>query len=162
MGIVEKSIVLQFSRDEDFGSRLIRWFDHGDFSHVDIVQDSGRLYGARSDVCVGVPAGVQSRPSTYAKFTATKRVTIPVTDTQCEVFWKFVLSQEGKPYDSIGIFGFIIGRNWREDDAWFCSELVCRGLEVAYFFPYPLADRSAKIAPDDLLLLLSEVVNVSG
>lgn len=33
-------------------------------------------------------------------------------------------SQLGKPYDLQAIIGFPLGRDWAEDDKWFCSELL--------------------------------------
>jgi hypothetical protein len=74
------SLTLQFSRQTGFVSWLISYFSHGVYSHVDAVEKDGKLYGARSDVCAGIAAGVQSRPDGYAKFVAIKRVTFTVTD----------------------------------------------------------------------------------
>jgi hypothetical protein len=154
------SITFQFSRQADFGSRVIAWFAHGKWSHVDAIEADGRLYGARSDICGGIPAGVQSRRPDYANFAETKRVTITVTDEQVAVFWKFLYDQRGKPYDSMAIFSFMINRNWRDDDAWFCDELDLRGLELCKFFVNPLCLAANKMTPDDFLLVLSAVAPV--
>lgn len=37
-------------------------------------------------------------------------------------------AQVGKPYDWTALLSWVVRRDWQEDDAWFCSELVeaCR------------------------------------
>src|ERR1700722_15492304 len=127
---------LQFSTKNDFGGALIRYFSHGKYSHVDVVEESGNLYGARSDVLKGIAAGVQSRPFDYATFSAKQFVSIPLTDDQGKLFWEFLYKQRGKPYDSLAIFAFMIGRDWREDDAWFCAEIVAAALEESGYFSH--------------------------
>lgn len=37
--------------------------------------------------------------------------------------------QLNKPYDWAGVTGFVVHRNWHNQDAWFCSELVAWCLE---------------------------------
>lgn len=155
------SLTFQFSRQSGFISWLISYFAHGIYSHVDAVEATGWLYGARSDICGKIPAGVQSRPDGYAKFVVTKRVTIPITDEQEKEFWAFVYGERNKPYDKMAILAFAIDRNWREDDSWYCSELAARALEVCKFFSFRLAVPDAKITPDDLLLVLSAMVNIN-
>lgn len=155
------SVTLQFSRQSGFFSWLISYFAHGEYSHVDAVEKDGRLYGSRSDICAEVKAGVQSRPDSYGKFIATKRVTLTITDEQADKFWDFMYNQRGKPYDKMAILAFAIDRNWREDDSWYCSELVASGLEYCDFFAHPLCVRAAKITPDDLLLVLSAVTSLT-
>ena len=56
-------------------------------------------------------------------------------------FCDFLLSQEGKPYDLTGIFGFVADRNWDEPDSWFCSELVAAALSKCGYFQYPPASQ---------------------
>ena len=154
-------IDLQFSSMDDTGSKLIRWFSHGKYSHVDAVLPDGSLLGARSDVRAGVPSGVQIRPSRYSVFSAVKRVSLPtINDDVSQAFYKFLREQIGKPYDSLSILAFAINRNWRDEDAWFCAELLSRGLEVCKFFPHCLVTPPNRQTPDDLLLVLSALVEI--
>lgn len=151
-----KSITLQFSFQADLGADLIAYFGHGaGFSHVDVVLADGRLLGARDAVCAGVAAGVQIRPADYARFTRTLPVTLFTGAANAQGFDTFLRAQLGKPYDMRAIIGFAVGRDWRESDSWFCSELVAAALEAATIFPYRLATPANKIDPDDLLLALS-------
>jgi uncharacterized protein YycO len=153
------SIVMQFAGSASLTSRLIEWFDHGEYAHVDTVLPDGTLLGARNDVMAGYPAGVQIRGADYQQGYALRRVALPCTDDQQKAYYDFVMAQVGKPYDSKAIAAFAVGRNWRSPDAWFCSELNAAGLEESGVVP-PLSAPCNKIAPDDLLLVLSALVAI--
>lgn len=133
-------VVLSFVLGRDLASKAIAWFSAGPFSHVDAVLASGWRLGARSDVVtvggVGYPAGVQIRPPNYEQFQKEVRLTIPCTDEQTLIFWRFNQAQIGLPYDHTAIWGFAAGRDWREPNAWFCSEQQQAALEECrYFYP---------------------------
>jgi uncharacterized protein YycO len=153
------AITLQFVGNDSLGSRLIEWYDHGQYSHVDTVLPDGSLLGARDDVIGSIPAGVQIRPAGYVIGDRMKRVTVPCSDAREQNYYDFVEAQIGKPYDEKAIAAFFTGRDWRDESAWFCSELVAAGLEAAAVF-FPLSAPCNKIAPDDLLLILSAMVTV--
>lgn len=140
-------------------SQLIQWFDHGEYAHVDSVMPDGLLLGARNDVMAGFPVGVQLRAPDYQQDYTLKRVTVPCTDAQQKAYYDFVLAQVGKAYDQKAIAAFVVGRDWRTPDSWFCSELCAAALEESGVVP-PLSAPSNKIAPDDLLLVLSALVDV--
>ena len=63
------------------------------------------------------------------------RVTVPVTEDQKHLFLESALSQVGKPYDKWDIAGFVFGRDWRDPQAWICSELEVWCLERARIIP---------------------------
>lgn len=147
-------IVLQFVRGSDLGADLIAWFSHGGYSHVDTVVREG-LLGARSDRVGGAPAGVQIRDPSYIGESPALRVQIECAPDVSMAYEVFVRSQIGKPYDLEGIAGFVSGRDWRDDSAWFCSELVAAALEGCGYFDHPLAAPTNKITPADLLLAVS-------
>lgn len=153
------AIVAQFAGNGSFGSRLIEWFDHGAYSHVDIVLPSGELLGARDDEIEGIPSGVQIRPASYVAGYHVKRVEIPAPDPVVASFYELAHSQIGKPYDRTAIAAFFVGRDWREDDSWFCSELFSWLLEQSGFL-HPLSAPCNKIAPDDALLIVSAFIQV--
>jgi hypothetical protein len=153
------AIVMQFAGSDSLTSRLIQWYDHGEFAHVDTVLPDGALLGARNDVMDGYPAGVQIRGADYQQGYTLKRVTLPCTDAQEKAYYDFVMAQVGKQYDSTAIAAFAVGRDWRAPDSWFCSELNAAGLEESGVVP-PLSAPVNKVAPDDLLLVLSALVHV--
>ena len=150
------TIALQFVRGSDVGAKIIEWFDHGaGYSHVDAVLPDGRLLGARSDLVGNAPRGVQIRDPGYVGTDPTLVVRLATAVAMEVAFYAFLTSQIGKPYDTLGILDFIGGRNWRQPDTWFCSELVAAGMEKCGYFPYPLASTTNKITPADLLLAIS-------
>jgi uncharacterized protein YycO len=140
-------VTIQLVTEDSFASKLIRYFTNSEFSHVDLVMPDGGLLGARLD------GGVQIRPDNYAKFTKLARFNIDLpADTAAKLFI-FATAQVGKKYDSSGIINFFTqNRNWREDDSWFCSELIAAAFEHAgypLFNPFVVAER---ITPRDLTL----------
>lgn len=149
-------IRLQFSRQADPVSSLIAWMGSAPFSHTDIILPDGNLLGARSDRVVGKPPGVQIRPPGYAKFAARVIFTLQCTDAQAGAFYDFLHKQIGKPYDKWTILGFVTGRNWRQDNAWICSELVVRAAEIATIIPYVYLAAN-KISPGAAALAFSAI-----
>lgn len=148
------SIRLQFSRQADPISSAIAWFTQGDLSHVDAVLPSGSLLGARSDKVGGIRPGVRMRPPHYTEWALTVTFEIPCTEAQALDFWGFLYNQIGKPYDTSAIWGFVFGRDWREQDSWICSELQAAALEHAGI-AQPLYLTANKISPNSLCLLVS-------
>ena len=143
------SVRLQFVRAPDPISSLIAWFGKSTFSHVDAILPSGLswgqegwLLGARSDDVGGKPPGVQIRPPDYEKVSLKVVFTVPATEAQEGAFYDFLHKQVGKPYDKKAILGFVTGRNWRDDDAWFCDELQARAGEISTLFPFLYLDAS--------------------
>lgn len=115
----------------------------------------GSLLGARSDKVGGKPAGVQVRPDGYEAWSRIERVSLQATPEQEAKFRTFLTAQIGKPYDSLAIAAFAVGRDWREPDSWFCSELQAAALEASGWLPRPLASVANEITPRDLLLVVS-------
>lgn len=153
-------IVMQFVEGSGFGSYMIKWYDHGLYSHVDTVLPDGTLLGARDDVIDGIPSGVQIRPASYVAGETVLRVTIPCTDEQEAKYYASARSKIGCPYDEEAIAAFIVGRNWRDPGAWYCSEANADDLETSGLVPRLIAPAN-KIAPDDLLLVISALVPIS-
>ena len=148
-------ITLHFSATSGLSSEAIKLFERGWCSHVDAVLPSGELLGARSDVVGGQPPGVQIRPQSYETWSSTKTVELLAPAVMENKFLDFLHDQLGKPYDKTAIIAFAVGRNWREQDSWFCSELIAAALEACLWFPAPLSDVTNHITPRDLLLLVS-------
>ncbi len=144
----DETVAVQFSTEDDLGAEAIRIFSRGWPSHVDAVLPDGALLGARLD-------GVRIRQPGYAAFARVERIELAVTPQEHDAFHAFLSDQLGKPYDKLAIAAFPAERDWRENDAWFCSELIAAALERCGFFPKPLANPANEITPRDLLLLVS-------
>ena len=155
------SVTLQFCGFESLIARVIEKFTDplGKTGHVDLVLMDGSLLGAQNESGLGgKPSGVQIRPASYVAEsggTDLIRVTIPTDPFADKKVYDFAMAQIGKPYDVTAIAGFVAGRNWREDDAWFCSELAAAALEQGAIFPSPLYAPANKITPAGLLLVAS-------
>jgi hypothetical protein len=154
------SIRLQFVEGTGLGSGLIKLFGHGLYSHVDSVLPDGTLLGARSDVMSGAPAGVQVRPAGYVNADKVYRLDLPATDAQASAFYDFMKAQIGKPYNKIGILAFTVNAAWTSVGAYFCSQLVTAALQECGWLK-ELSEPPNKVDPDDLLLILSALVDVS-
>lgn len=149
-----KEITFQLVRGTGLVSRAIGYFGAGFYSHIDTVTPLGLLRGARSDVIHEIPAGVEDRPQNYERWAHVTRYTILATEPQYDQFWRFSDAQMGKPYDVRGLVdSFILGREWRENDSWWCSELVGACGEAAGLWQVPPEVRA--IDPGDCVFLLA-------
>ena len=149
------SIRLRFVLGKGRASRFIAWYSGAPLSHVDAVMPNGKLLGARSDV-VGGGDGVLERPDPYEDVSAIVYFDIPCTPQQGMAFYAFLRAQLGKQYDHMAIFGFLFNRNWRDEDAWICSELQAAALEAAGIMPMVYL-KASKITPVMLATLVSEL-----
>ncbi len=147
-------IRLQFVLGKGVSSKTIAWFSAGHFSHVDIVLPDNRLLGARSDAPGGTRSGVQIRPPFYEKWDERVVMSMETSLAQERSFYDFLMPQVGKPYDSTAIWGFVAGRDWRSDDAWYCSELGTAAIEVAAICPLLYTPRN-KVTPAGLATVMS-------
>jgi len=115
-------IKLRFSYSGTLFAKLICWRDWSDYSHVDFMLPDGRLLGAKGD-------GVKIR--TAGNVVRYLELVVDVTPEQHKKIMDFALSQLGKPYDKAGILGFVFNRDWQDDSAWFCYELVAASFNHA-------------------------------
>jgi hypothetical protein len=135
-------------------SPIIGWFGDGFYSHCDVLTPGGFLRGARSDVIRSIPAGVEDRPHFYETWARCTRFTINVTMDQYDRFWAYSDDQLHKPYDSHGLIEtFVLGRQWRDDDAWWCSEMQAMNGEVADLWEIP--QETLAVTPGDFVFLLA-------
>jgi hypothetical protein len=149
-------IPLRFVRGYGVASAAIAWMGSGRFSHVDYLMRDGSLLGSRSDRLAHRPPGVQVRPFNYNRWKDSATLAIPSNEAQEKRMLDFLRAQIGKPYDHSAIWGFALGRDWRDDESWFCSELQTAALEYAGVIP-ELFTPSSKISPTCLCTLASAI-----
>jgi hypothetical protein len=143
------TVNLRFVTGNDWASDLVRVGQHdGWCTHVETIMPDGTLLGAH------LVGGVAIRQPGYDKDTMVRELTVPLDIAYPNVYYDFQRAQVGKVYDTTGITGLVLDRDWRQPDSWFCSELVAAGLEVCGFLP-PLSSVANHITPRDLLLILS-------
>ena len=151
-------INLRFVTCDDAISAGIRFAQYGFWaSHVETLTPEGKLLGAHWQ------DGVQERDHNYdaGKFSKELYVSLPVDDKTAKDFYEWCKAQIGKPYDITAIAGFLARRNWREDDSWFCSELIMSGLERVHWCK-KLALDVEKIMPRVVLNIVSSQIDIWG
>jgi hypothetical protein len=147
----QMGIRIRFVQGTSLVSEVIHLVERdGWATHVEAVLDTGEYLGALQQ------GGVAIRPPSYDAGTFSRELIadIPATPEQTALFYYFVRSQVGKPYDTAGTIGLALGVEWRDPSSWFCSELMAAGLEASEYFPRLVATNN-HISPRDLLLLLS-------
>jgi uncharacterized protein YycO len=140
-------IQIRFIRSDSFIARAIHtitWGAGGDWSHVEFITPDGYL-GSQA------PDGVKLRPFDYCTFAEELKVSVNVPDDVGGKVIAFANEQLGKPYDYKSILGFIIKRDWTDDEAWFCSELVAAAFLNAGF-PLLRTEECNQVSPSTLSL----------
>jgi hypothetical protein len=146
----------QFVRGDDLASDLIAFGGAGQFSHVDIMLDDGRLLGARSDTVGGAPPGVQVRTPDYAKWTKQVIIEVPCTMGQKLAAFAFADSKVGESYDKVAILAFALGTDWHNAHAEICSEFGAQVGQAGGFWA-ELYSPANKITPVELSIVASSV-----
>jgi hypothetical protein len=154
--LVPDRITLQYSTTPQWQSHIIRVMCHSPFSHVDCVLADGSLLGA-SD------GGVKIRAPDYEVFSLRQRLTIATR--KADAILARLNTQLGKPFDGSALHAFLAvdhARNWRDNGAWFCSELVMWAFEIEGFFNYKLPASINRITPADSLLVFNPYFDVAA
>lgn len=140
---------IAFFKGKSLTSRLIGWFNWGPYSHVAWWRGEGEMVEAWQGV------GVAETNIVDGLHTAGTVVDLyhiaDLTDEEAEVIDDFHVSQIGKKYDLVGCLHFLLRRppHIRDQDRWFCSELVATACASA---GRPLLERVPpwKISPSML------------
>lgn len=107
-----------YCRRRNVGSWLLRVFTWSSWSHCGVLTRDGTVIEAAAF------HGVIERP--LSEFLADKSAysgkDIALPDDVAAI--AFARSQLGKPYDWAGVIGIGLHRDWEDDSAWFCDELV--------------------------------------
>lgn len=141
---MKMQLEIRLVTDRTLASAAIRFLSWSDYSHVDFVMLDGRLLGAH------LQDGVQIRPKNYGNFTKRLHKVVIVEEAVYSKVMRYAIEQIGKPYDKSGILNFGLHRNWREDDSWFCSELVAAAFEVGGLPLFSTSARANRITPRDI------------
>lgn len=139
------SVSLLFTRQRDPLSLAIRAFTWSRWSHVALIDG----YGA-----------IEALPSQGVVVTETQEVLLrsrefELVELACRdpaAVRAAAGRQVGKPYDWGAIAGIALRRNWQEDDAWFCSELIAWAFEAAGE-PLFRTGSLARVTPQHLWML---------
>lgn len=130
-------------------------------SHVEAVSEDETGY-----IGAHLGGGMQLRPIGYDKDDIEHELILDlaawVMPNQDRVFYDFINSLIGEPYDWPAIAGFIIPEHFHLENHVICSAAVSLALRKCGFFKYPLAAPAHLISPRDLLLMFSTRINIPG
>jgi hypothetical protein len=148
-------IRLRFISENNLMSPVVCWWTGCEFSHVEVCLPEGYL-GARpfAEHIDGktIPPGVQIRPFNYLTPKKEAFATIDVDDDVTSRVINVLREQIGKEYDLRAILGFPFNRDWRETNAFICSELCAYAFEqVGRPLLNPVA-KVSRLSPRDILL----------
>lgn len=116
-------ITLLFTASANPLSKIIRFLTRSEYSHVEM------FVTPMTTISSTFKDGVRVVPLT-AVLQGVSKYCIATIDAP-ESAIDLALSQNGKPYDYMAIFGFFSTRQWQLADSWYCSELVAWALERA-------------------------------
>lgn len=110
-----------FCRSRHIATPILRAAMWSPWSHVALIMDD------EEDAVIDATfmhGGVQRRSlaEVLAKSTAHEFREIECPDAAAA--YAFARAQLGKPYDTWGVLGIGLHRDWQDDSAWFCSEFV--------------------------------------
>lgn len=154
-----KKITLIFSNSSLPLSPIIRWVTWSDYSHVALLLDEETVIESTMSKG-GVYTDSLSNFKKRAKNWLMVELEIDISHLDWNKLIEIANKEVGKPYDTFGVIGLSIHRNWQEDDKWWCSELI----------PYLLLNWGIKlfnsnfihrIVPQHLLILPSKVIDKS-
>lgn len=144
-------IQLLYTRNHSISSAGIRVVTWGEFSHVaqiagDRIIEAVWKHGVRED---SLQNGI-ARASRWAVVEYPHSNPVGMVDA--------ARSQIGKPYDKTGALGLGMHRDWQEDDAWWCSELIPWATQQAGE-PWFQADAVHRITPQHLWMRHGRIVS---
>ena len=137
-------VKLLFCTSQKIGAVAIRAVTWSKYSHVALVDGDEVIEATWPAVRVAPLSEVIAAHSAHV-----------IVDLPClspaEVI-KAARSQVGKPYDYTAILGLGLRRDWQEEDAWFCSELVAWSFQHAGE-PLFRAECLRRVTPQHLWML---------
>lgn len=144
-------VTVVFSQSLNIGSWMIRKFTQSDWSHCGLLTEEGEVLEATAD------HGVVATP--YEKFKEKHNLIISITiETEhAAKIYELFKSQLGKRYDYTAIFSIVIGRDWQEMDAWFCSEIVAFVFYMVKFLIGEEYRKLRRITPQQIFKVLKAV-----
>ena len=110
-------IQLLYTRSHHLSSAAIRLATWGEFSHVAQLDGPKVIESVFRD-------GVREDSLANATARASRWAIVEYPHRNPAAMIAAARSQIGKPYDKTGALGLGLHRDWQQDDAWWCSELV--------------------------------------
>jgi uncharacterized protein YycO len=97
----------------------IRRFEGGDYNHTGFILPNGKVVEAVDGEGVIQRESIATISDNYSKL-----VIYDLVVPNEAAGLRFIQEQLGKKYDRLAILGILLQRNWQNDSAWYCSELL--------------------------------------
>ena len=154
-----QELLIRFIQGVAWDSKLIEARTGAWCSHVEYIP----LYTTDPTLTLGaqLKGGVAWRSISDPVYAGLKRWEIwhvPCTQDVYDRFQAFMVAQIGKPYDwraIASIAAWWASSNWRNSDAWYCSELILAACEAAGLFTIPTQLPVTHLDPGDAYLLIT-------
>jgi hypothetical protein len=138
---------IRFITESDPISDLIRFVTFSEWSHVEIITETGTYIGAHAD------GGIEERAADYCKPNHERRYAIPVTDEQYATMMAYARSKIGTPYNFKDIVGLMLHHRMTEVKRSICSQFVEDvGVSAKFLFLNVEPDFDYLITPETLHL----------
>lgn len=140
-----QTVRLLFSNNAGLFSRLVRLATWSRWSHVAIID---------GDTVIEATArrGVHRTPLATALAAAKESVVVHIAADDPAAVIAAAANELGTRYDYTAVIGLGLRRNWQDDDAWFCSELVAHCFDEAGS-PLFRPDSVRRVTPQHLWML---------
>jgi uncharacterized protein YycO len=109
-----------FCRNHHISTPLLRLAMWSPWSHVALITDDDHDGVVDATFIHGVARRSLSKLVSEASHYEIVNIRCPSP----KAAYEWARSQIGKPYDTLGVLGIGLHRDWSDDDAWFCSEFV--------------------------------------
>lgn len=114
-------ITIRFTNGRGLSGAIVRWATWSRYGHVGFKFDNNKVLDATPDY------GVSYRDAVDDDSTEYWRILAPHQKIEAAAAW--AMTQIGKPYDWAAICGWAWRKDWHNDKAWDCSELICAAFD---------------------------------
>jgi uncharacterized protein YycO len=124
---------------------LTCWLTRWKHSHVVLIHEDGKTLIEATD-----EGGVRIMPISYLLARENVELRL-ISHPDPQGVWEECETQLGKPYDELYSFGWLFRRDWQDDNAWACHELIewaCRQSGCGLF-----PEGATYLTPRDLYLI---------
>lgn len=119
------TVKILYCRTKHWSTPVLRTVMWSPWSHVAIIM------GDEDDTVIDATfkaGGVARRRLSEVIVDSSKHEIVPVACPDPQAAYDWARSQLGRPYDTLGVLGIGLHRNWQDEGAWFCSEFAEAGL----------------------------------
>lgn len=144
-------IVLGFSHSNKIISRLVKWFTHGNYSHVMLMEPCGRRYIESSGTAK--PSGTRIRDLSDFLLSRPEWDFRVIEHPNPDEVWRLACTQVGAEYDWMYFVGWLFRRNWQHGKKWVCNELITWACDRAGCPIFPQEAEPRWLTPQHLYLI---------